>query len=295
MKQKFQIPVFLLVCILSLFTIIFVIPMISGILISFTDWNGLSKEYNLIGIYNYTKMFQDLRFLDSLNITIVYTFILLSCTLVLGYISAKAIQKLQYFKSFALFVSFFPYAITPVVACILWNQLYIGLIPEIGKLLEIEILQMNLLSNKETALLAVAIVDLWILVPYATLLFSSSLNSIPSDIIECAQVEGASPLKIALYIELPFIFSTIGMLTTMITSYAFTHIDTLMTLTSGGPGRATETLYYTIYKNSILEQRYAYGLAEGLVVSVFSIIVFLVVNKIFTNGKYTSDITTDVD
>ena len=294
MKPKFQIPTFLLILMLSVFTIVFIVPMIWGVLISFTDWNGLSKEYNIIGIDNYVKMFQDTRFLDSLEVTIRYMLILLSCTLVLGYLNAKAIQKLRRFKSGALFVSFFPYVITPVVACILWNQLYIGFVPEIGEFLGIEILQTNLLSNQETALLAVAFVDLWILVPYATLLFSSSLNSIPLEIIEYAQVEGASSLQIAWRIESPYIYSTVGMLTTIITSYAFTHIDTLMTLTSGGPGRVTETLYYTIYKNSTLEQKYAYGLAEGLVVAVFSIFVFLIVNK-FTNGKHLDVITTDAE
>ena len=76
------------------------------------------------------------------------------------------------------------------------------------------------------------------------------------------------------------------MLTTIIISYGLTHIDTIMTLTSGGPGRSTETLYYVIYKNST--GNYAYALAEGIVVAIISIIVFLVINK-FTNSKNISE------
>lgn len=258
--------------------------MLSGAYISFTDWNGLSKDYNFIGLDNYLKMFTDHRFIDSFFVTVKYTLILLFSTITLGYTSAKILKKTKKSKSNFLFISFFPYIITPVVSCILWNQIYISLLPAIGEWLNIEFLHYNLLANKATALYAVAVVDLWMLVPYAMLLFSSSLNSIPKSILEYAKLEGASVWKISTCVELPYNIPTIGMLTTIITSYAFTHIDTIMTLTSGGPARATETLYYTIYKNSFLELRYAYGLAEGLIVAFVSILVFILISRL-TNSK----------
>ena len=290
MTKKIQISHILLICIIALFVSIFIVPMFAGIIISFTDWNGLSNEYSFIGLDNYLQMFQDERFINSLKITVHYWVILLSSSLLLGYISAKAIYKLKRFQTVMLFISFFPYVVTPIIVCILWNQIFIGLIPEIAQILNIEQLTSNLLANKTTALYTVAFVDLWILVPYAMLLFTSALNSIPKEILEHAQVEGANAFQIGAYIESPYILSTIGMLTTIITSYAFTHIDTLMTLTAGGPGRATETIYYTIYKNSTLEQRYAYGLAEGIVVAIFSVLIFLIINKL-TNGKHLYSIT----
>ena len=70
----------------------------------------------------------------------------------------------------------------------------------------------------------------------------------------------------------------------MTVTYALTHIDSIMTLTAGGPGRSTETLYYIIYKNSFLEQKYAYGLAEGVLIAGFCIALFMIVNLCF-NGR----------
>lgn len=292
MKKTNRLPNFLLICILVLFFMFFIIPMLSGAFISFTDWNGLSKDYTFIGLDNYFKMLTDYRFIDSFFVTIKYALVLLVCTLLLGYTSAKVVQKTQKAKSKLLFISFFPYIITPVVSCILWNQIYISLIPSIGEILNSDFLKYNLLANKTTALYAVTVVDLWMLVPYAMLLFLSSLNSIPKSILEHAKLEGANTWKISTCIELPYNMPTIGMLITVITSYAFTHIDTIMTLTSGGPGRVTETLYYTIYKNSFLEQRYAYGLAEGLVVAIVSILVFVLISCL-TNNKNLESVTSE--
>lgn len=294
MKKRPQVTTILLVCIIALFCGVFLIPMFWGILISFTDWNGLSRDYSVIWFDNYVRMFRDVRFLESLGVTLRYLCILLPSTLIAGYASAKAIYRLRRFQSGLLFLSFFPYVITPVIACILWNQIYIGLVPEIAEFLGIQAIKGNLLADKGTALFAVAFVDLWMLVPYAMLLYLSALNGIPKELLEYAQIEGANSRQIAMHIESPYILSTVGMLTTVVSSYAFTHIDTLMTLTSGGPGRATETLYYTIYKNSTLEQRYAYGLAEGLIVAFGSIGIFLMVNKL-TNGDHLNVITTSSD
>lgn len=292
MKHKIQLSTLLLCAILSVFGVFFLFPIIYGVLFSFTDWNGLSKNFEFTGLDNYVKMFKDTRFLDSITVTLQYAVILLIFTLVFGYVSARAISNTKRLKSGIFFISFFPYIITPVVACILWNQLFIGLFPQIGDWIGVDFLKSSLLSNKNTALYAVAFVDLWMLIPYSTLLFLSALNSVPKELIEYAQVEGANTRKIAIHIELPYVIPTLGMIITVVVSYAFTHIDTIMTLTSGGPGRVTETIYYTIYKNSSLEQQYAYGLAEGLVVAIASIIIFILISKI-TNGKNVDNLTTE--
>lgn len=279
-----------LAAILLIFCLFFLFPLVYGIFISFTDWDGITADYQLIGIKNYIRMFQDKRFQNSVIVTIKYGLTLLSFALMLGYISAKVINNLPIFRSQMLFLSFLPYVITPVVSCILWNQMYIGLLPEIGKRFGIALLKSNLLANKDIALYAVSAVDLWMFVPYAMLLLSSALNAIPQELLEAAKLDGANSFHIASYIEFPYLLPTIGMLTTMIASRALTNIDTILVLTSGGPVRSTETLYYTIYRNSTEELHYAYGLAEGVVVSVVSILIFLLINKLVI-GCRADDIT----
>ena len=290
MRAKSLVASIILVAVLLMFLLFFVIPFVYGVFISFTDWDGIAPEYKINGFENYTRMFQDQRFQNSIIVTIKYALVLLTFSLLLGYFSAKAINKLSCFRSPVLFLSFLPYMITPVISCVLWNQMYIGLFPELGKLFEIDFLKTNLLSNPDIALYAVSIVDLWMLIPYAMLLFNSALNSIPYELIESAKLEGATSIKLAWYIEFPHLLSTIGMLTIMIISRAITNIDTILTLTSGGPVRSTETLYYLVYRSSTEELHYAYGMAEGVIVSIFSIFVYFIINKLVI-GKYANDIT----
>lgn len=278
----------ILLVILIIFVLVYYIPVFWGLEISFTNWNGMNPNYSFIGIKNYTKMFQDPRLIGALGVTIRYICILLVLALSLGYITAKFVLKRIKRNSKILFISFFPYVITPVVVCVLWNQLFINFFPILGNLLNISALKANLLSNSKYAIYAVAFVDLWMLVPYTMLLTLSGLSSIPNDLIDYSRIERATGLKKFLNLEFPYLLPTFGMITTVIISYGLTQIDTIMALTSGGPGRSTETLYYVIYKNST--GNYSYALAEGIVVAAFSIIVFLLINRL-TNSKNIEEIS----
>ena len=288
MKRKIDMAYVLFVVILAIFFIVFFTPLISGLIVSFTDWNGMAKSFEFVGIDNYVKMFSDSRFAKAAGVTIRYALILLVFSILIGYIVAKTIKNKHRTKAPMLFISFFPYVVTPIIVCVLWNQLFANLIPSVGQALNIDLLKTNLLAKSDTAIWAVSFVDLWMLIPYSMLLILSSLNAIPTDLIEYAELENASRWKQFRYIEFPFLLPAFAMITTIIISYALTNIDTIMALTAGGPGRSTETMYYVIYKNSTFE--YSYGLAEGIIVSLVSIAVFILINRL-TNSKETRDVS----
>ena len=288
MKRKIDMAYVLFVVILAIFFIVFFTPLISGLIVSFTDWNGMAKSFEFVGIDNYVKMFSDSRFAKAAGVTIRYALILLVFSILIGYIVAKTIKNKHRTKAPMLFISFFPYVVTPIIVCVLWNQLFANLIPSVGQALNIDLLKTNLLAKSDTAIWAVSFVDLWMLIPYSMLLILSSLNAIPTDLIEYAELENASRWKQFRYIEFPFLLPAFAMITTIIISYALTNIDTIMALTAGGPGRSTETMYYVIYKNSTFE--YSYGLAEGIIVSLVSIAVFILINKL-TNSKEIRDVS----
>ncbi len=278
------------IILLTAFLFFLAVPLFNGIVISFTDWTGLAKEYNFIGFDNYVKIFKDVRTVSALLTTLKYLLLLLPASIIFGYINASVICRIKLFQSQTLLIFFFPYVVTPVVVSMLWNQLYYRLLTAIGSMLNIAVLESNILSNKAFALIAIAIVDLWMLIPYTTLLFYSAINAIPQNLIDSAKLDGAGKFNLFLYIKLPYLLPIIGMIVTVIFSYALTSIDTIMALTGGGPGRSTETLYYAIYRNSTLDQRYAFGSAEGLLVTIASIIVYLMISRI-TNGKNLNDLS----
>lgn len=283
MKAK-NLTDFLFFLILGCFILFLVIPLIFGVFISLTNWTGVTRNYQFVGIDNYLKMFRDTRTRYAFKITFKYLLCLLPPSLVIGYVNANLLNRLRKGRRFMAFISFFPYVMTPVAVCIIWNQIYYRLITSLGELFNIELLKTNLLANADFALYAVALVDLWILIPYATLMFYSALSVLSSNQISAAKLDGANSFYIFLYIKLPYLMPTIGTISTIMISYALTHIDTIMALTSGGPGRATETIYFVVYQNSMADKRYGYGSAEGIVLSIAAIAVYLIISKL-TNRK----------
>lgn len=278
------------VLILFIFVVFFVVPLIFGIYISLTDWTGVTKDYSFIGIDNYVKMMRDTRSANAVKTTAQYLALLLPTTLIVGYINATILHNLAKARNLFAFISFFPYVITPVAVSLLWNQIYYKLFVSIGKLTNIGFLKSNLLSNPNTALIAVAIVDLWMLIPFSTLLFYSSFSAISAHQVNAAKLDGARNINVFRYIKFPYLLPTIGTLISVIVSYSLTHIDTIMTLTRGGPGRTTETLYYLIYQNSMADKRYGFGAAEGIVISVVSIFIYLLLSKM-TNSNNLKNIS----
>jgi len=262
------------------YTLVFIYPLANGIKISFTDWNGISNTYSFIGIDNYVKMFQDPRLNNSLQITVKYLLVIVICPIIFGYISASSLLLLKGKAQIIIrAILIFPFALTPVIVGAMWDQIYYKFFPWIGKSLGISFLQHNLLSNPKTALFAVAFVDCWTLLPLATILFLAALESIPKDIIHAAMLDGANKFKILLFVKMPYLLSTLTILLLMFMKYALTSIDLIMTLTGGGPGRYTETFYYLVYRNSSLERKYSYGLAEGLFISCIVLCIFIIVER----------------
>ena len=186
-----------------------------------------------------------------------------------------------------MLIALFPYLVAPVIAAMIWNQIYARIIPSLADIYGLSFLQISPLARPETALVAVTVVDLWMLIPFSTMLFWSALQTIPRELIDEAAVAGANSVQVFRYVSWPFLVPTMGLLTTIIVAYSLAHIDTIMALTGGGPGRATETVFFVIYKNSTADQRHGYGLAEAVVVSCVSVMIFVALRRLTNSSNVT--------
>lgn len=290
--KKVAISDIIFVLIILLFIAFLIVPFVYGIIMSFTNWMGFSDRFDFVGLDNYIEIFVDKRSSTALATTVSYLALLLPASIFFGYMTAKVLHGLKKGKATGLLISFFPYILTPVVVSLLWNQLYYSFFVQLGQAFRIDILSSNILANPKIALVGVAIVDLWMLVPYTTLLFFSALDSMPTNTVKAAKLDGAGPATIFFRIKMPYILPTLGVVITIIFSYAFTHIDTIMTLTGGGPARSTETIFYVIYRNSTLDGKYGLASAEGILVAALSIAVYFIISKL-TSGKHLNDISSE--
>ena len=242
-ERKITVSNILFCVIFLLFTLFFVVPFFYGLYLSFTNLSGVTQNYEYIGFDNYRNIFNDTRVLNSLQVSFRYLCLLLPASLIFGYLNAKVLHRLRKTKSAALFISFLPYLTMPVVASLLFSQLYYRFFTSIGEVFNIEFLKINLLASSNTALYAVALVDLWMLVPFSTLLFFSAMDAIPINLVNASKLDGAKNIRAFIHIKLPYLLPTIGTLTIILIVYAFTYIDTIMSLTSGGHSEAQKHFF----------------------------------------------------
>lgn len=266
-----------------LYTVFMIFPVLIGFFYSLTDWNGLGKQFNFIGFDNYANMFADERMLDSVSFTLRYTFFLVIGILFLSLLLALCLNKALKGKNFFRSIFFFPAVLSPVIVGLMWNEILYRVGPIIGQALNIELLKQNVLSNPQTAQFGILVVDLWQQLAIPTVLFIAGLQVIPSELYESATMDGATAWQKFKAITLPFLMPIVNIVLVLAVKSGVTLFDLVMSMTSGGPGRATESIGLLIYRNAFKENNFSFGVAQSVVLFVFigavSILQFTVLGK----------------
>lgn len=226
------------------------------------------------GVQNYLSMLRDGRFLNALKNTLIYACFVVVVELALGLSVAILLDRNFRGRDTARALFLLPMFATPAPMAMVWRQIYdptlgvanyfLGLVG-LGPLLWT--------SQRTTALLSVALVDIWQWTPFFILTLSAGLASLPRDPFEAAIVDGASGFEIFRHITLPLLKPL--MITTLLFRVmdAFRVYDLIYVLTEGGPGVATETLNYYAYLVSFRWLRIGYGSSLSLVLLALSLFI----------------------
>lgn len=256
-----------------LYTAFSVFPILLGIYYSFTDWDGIRKSYQFIGLQNYIKMFTDKRFLNSVSFNVWYTILLVIVVTVLSVILGILLNQKIKGQSFFRSLYFFPAVISLLTGGLIFNQIFGRGIPFLGEALGVEFLQKNILASKTLAVYGVLFVNVWQGVAIPTVLVMSGLQTVPHELVEAASLDGATKWQIFRYLTMPFLRPTISMIIILNLKSGLMLYDYVVALTSGGPARATESLTLLIYTQAFDEMKFSYSIAESIVVSGIIILI----------------------
>ena len=256
-----------------LYTVFSVFPILLGIYYSFTDWDGIRKSYQFIGLRNYIKMFTDKRFLNSVSFNVWYTILLVIVVTVLSVILGILLNQKIKGQSFFRSLYFFPAVISLLTGGLIFNQIFGRGIPFLGEALGVEFLQKNILASKTLAVYGVLFVNVWQGVAIPTVLVMSGLQTVPHELVETASLDGATKWQIFRYLTMPFLRPTISMIIILNLKSGLMLYDYVVALTSGGPARATESLTLLIYTQAFDEMKFSYSIAESIVVSGIIILI----------------------
>lgn len=247
--------------------------------------SNILRTWPFVGLAEFKQLISSAQFIEALINTLIYTAVVLIVGIAGGLLVALVLSSTPRsrgsgglevrFSRFVFGMMVFVWMLPPVVAGSLWKFLLDkeGVVSFVLANLHVIAHPVPWLvqAQNHTALLAVAVVNAWVVVPFAALVFRAAILDIPPDPIDAAQIDGATRLQVFRHITLPMLRSTFLILVVLTIVYAFRSFDFIYVMTSGGPGTATTTLPYLSYRLSF--ENYKFGL--GAATAVISIVMVL--------------------
>lgn len=263
--------------------VFFFIPFFQTIGLSFFDYSSSIYNPSFTGINNYIKLFNEPIFYKVMFNTFMYLIIAVPFLVIFPLFIAILInQKIKGITLYKILI-YLPVIVSIVVAAIAFKWLYStqGVLNYILSIFNIN--SIGWLTDTKWALFSVAIVTIWKGIGYYMMIYLASLMSVPQDLYEACDIDGANFLKKHLTVTIPHIMPTIALVTTISTISAMKVFAEIYVMTKGGPLNSSKTIVYYIYERAFenLDLGYASALAVVLliIVMLFSLINILCFEK----------------
>ena len=261
---------------LILYLVFTVYPVIQGIFYSFTDWDGINSNFNMIGLDNYKNFFTDFVVLTPLKNTFIYAFFVTILQNICALALALALNQKIKTKNLLRTLIFIPVVLSALIVGYLWSYLFTEPIAQLGDFLGIEAMKYNLLGDPDTSLPAGIFVTVWKGVGYTMIIYLAGLQGVDQEIYEAAMVDGTKGFQRFRYITFPLIAPSFTINMVLVMEGAFKQFDLIFALTLGGPGNSSGLLSLTIYRESFEYYRAGYGTTMGVILFLIIVILSLI-------------------
>ncbi|NQX69479.1 sugar ABC transporter permease [Paenibacillus ferrarius] len=253
-------------------------PIIASFFLSFTDWNfvaGFSKT-KFLGLDNFIKLIHDSVFLLSLKNNLILM-IVVPVTLAISVALAVIIDKKIHLKDLLKVVFFIPYISSIVAVAIVFQVLFH---PTYGPINQI-LMSWGMdnppkwLADPDFALYCVMGLMVWVQIGYNMIIFMAGLQSIPNDLYEAADIDGASKWKQFYSITVPLLSPTTFFLLITGIIGTFKVFDVISVLTGGGPANSTTVVVYRLYETAFVNLQSGYASAMAVVLLILVLLITL--------------------
>ena len=248
------------------FAVTVIIPLFLGLFYSFTNWNGI-RYTEFVGLANYTRMFRQPSFLWSILLTtlfVVFNMILVNLVaFLLALLCTSKLKGMGFFRA----SYFLPNLIGGIVLGYIWQFIFSNVVTQIFKGMKY-----SMLADTKTAFIAIIIVYVWQYAGYIMLIYITGLNTVPGDVLEAANIDGANAMQTLFQIKIPMIAPTITICTFLTLTSAFKQFDVNLSMTNGTGSlmfmgefltNGTQMLALNIYNTAVVENEYAFGQAKA--------------------------------
>jgi raffinose/stachyose/melibiose transport system permease protein len=255
------------------FLTVMIVPFVIGIYLSLSDWDGISNHYVFTGFQNYISSFDDKQFWNSFIITIKFVLFGVIFTNIIAFILALLLSKPMSGSNFYRASFFAPNLIGGIILGLIWRFIFNEGIPGIGQKLNLPAISTSFLSTPQRALWALIIVFVWQMSGYMMIIYIAGFMNIPKELIEAAEIDGATGFSKLKNIILPMVMPSFTVCIFLTLQRAFMTYDINIALTQGGPFNSTELVAMRVYNKAFISEQYGIGQAEAFILFLMVVIV----------------------
>lgn len=265
--------------ILALFICFNTIPLIRGIIYSFTNSRGFGN-YDYVGFRNYMDLFTDTRVLKSYWFTFKLAIVTTIVVNVISLLLALALNSKIRAKSFFRGAYFLPNILGSLVVGYIFNYFFTYIVPAVADMVGVEGLKSSILSNPNTAWIGIMIVCAWQAIAMNTIIYISGLQTVPVDVYEAGELDGAIGIMKFRKLTFPLIIPFFSINMVLCIKNFLMVFDQIMALTKGGPAQSTESISYLIYNNGMSGGQFGFQSANAVVFFIVIVIISVMQMKI---------------
>ncbi|MGV8989362.1 MAG: carbohydrate ABC transporter permease [Cypionkella sp.] len=280
--SKWPVVVLFLPPALLVFTVLVILPMGQAAWYSFFNWNGYGLPEKWVGWRNYELIFKNGAFLTALknNALIILVSLVIQIPLAM-WLATMVSSKIKGALLFRL-IFFLPYVLADVAAGMIWRFVYdgdFGIVAGISHAIGVE--PPFWLADSDVAIYAVLGVIVWKYFGFHMMLFIAGLQSIDSNVLEAAEIDGATGWQKFRYVTLPMLSSTVRLSVFFAVVGSLQLFDMIMPLTGGGPSNATQTMVTFLYTFGVARMQVGFGSAVGVVLFVICVVLAFSYKRVF--------------
>jgi len=261
--------------ILALFFCFNTLPLIKGVIYSFTNFRGYG-DYSWVRLRNYIDLFQDGRVGRSYWFTFKLAFVTTIVVNVISLILALGLNSKIKFKSALRGMYFIPNILGALVVGYIFNYFFTYILPAVIQMVGGQ--GNSILASTKWAWFAIMIVCAWQSIAMNTIIYISGLQTVPQDVYEAGSIDGATGWAQFKHLTFPLIipFFSINMVLCM--KNFLMVFDQIMALTKGGPAQSTESISFLIYNNGMSGGQFGFQSANAVVFFIMIVVIFTVLN-----------------
>jgi ABC-type sugar transport system permease subunit len=242
LKQRI-LPWLFLALPLAVYLLVFAYPLVASVFLSLTEWSGMGKPPAFVGFKNYTYLFTTGWVTLAIKNNLLWLALFVPCPTILGFVLAYVLSANTKLNVVLRGMFYIPMIISNAVMAVMWLHVYApqhGLLSEALRLVGLPQLTRSFLTNPDTTIVAVAIVGVWHWIGFPLVIYLAAIQDIPQDLIEAADLDGASLLYKTFHIVIPFVRHATTVVVALGTILSMKVFDLIYIMTGG------------YYKNDVL-------------------------------------------